>query len=324
MVLPDNGVVLPPVRATMAWVLFGVGFALLFYGIMICQAYWYFQTYRKDPMDLKAVVAAIMVANAIDVGLILHACYYYAVGNYGVSDAFGGLSPSLTLMPLSIYLCIILCQYVYIRRTYLCETFEASFRRANTDEIIQVLPSKWQWVFLVLAAIVMTAATAFIIILTVQLVMQPTFAQWLRLKWLVSVAFGCSVLGDLALAGILSLSLHASRTGVKQTNALLNSIIFNAFSTGIVTSILSIACLLLAVFEGKNVVIIPLAQAAATVYANATLVTLNLRRGLSEKLNAPGESDVISLNLFQSWQQSSEECGRRDGTITFAGNRATC
>ncbi|TBU44465.1 hypothetical protein BD309DRAFT_958388 [Dichomitus squalens] len=307
MVLPDNGVVLPPVRATMAWVLFGVGFALLFYGIMICQAYWYFQTYRKDPMDLKAVVAAIMVANAIDVGLILHACYYYAVGNYGVSDAFGGLSPSLTLMPISIYLCIILCQYVYIRRTYL------------------FLPSEWQWVFLVLAAIVMTTATAFIIILTVQLVMQPTFAQWLRLKWLVSVAFGCSVLGDLALAGILSLSLHASRTGVKQTNVLLNTIIFNAFSTGIVTSILSIACLLIAVFEGKNVVIIPLAQAAATVYANATLVTLNLRRGLSEKLNAPGgESDVISLNLFQSWQQSSEECGRRDGTITFAGNRATC
>ena len=67
---------------------------------------------------------------------------------------------------------------------------------------------------------------------------EPTFTQWLkirvrlghvtfidfrpcltdgtRMQWLVSAGFGCSVIGDLVLACILSLALHFSRTGLKR------------------------------------------------------------------------------------------------------------
>ena len=75
VLITDDVLVLPPVRTTIAWVMFGVFFALLyvcpgtdsllrgtyvcdsrFYGILICQGYYYFRTYSKDPIDQKVTV----------------------------------------------------------------------------------------------------------------------------------------------------------------------------------------------------------------------------------------------------------------------------
>ncbi|PIL22472.1 hypothetical protein GSI_15160 [Ganoderma sinense ZZ0214-1] len=251
-----NDVVFPPVQATTAWVLFGLCFALLFYGVLLCQGHTYFRTYQKDPLDLKLTVGAILLANAVNLGLIMHSCYFYAVRGYASHDAFNHISSSLLFL------------------------FVAS-------------------------------AAAFIITLTVKIAQEPTFQQWLNFKWLVSACFGCSVLGDLGLACILSLALHISRTGMKRTDALLNSIIINAFRTGFVTSMLSILCLLVAVFEGKNVVIIPLSLAVAKIYANATLVTLNIRQGMSERLAAPGGSELLSVSFFRCATQHERSEGNR-------------
>ncbi|KAI1793392.1 hypothetical protein LXA43DRAFT_1092929 [Ganoderma leucocontextum] len=297
MVFSDD-MVFPPVRATTAWVLFGLCFALLFYGVVLCQGHSYFRTYREDPLDLKLTVAAILLANAANLGLIMYTW-------------------SLVLTPISIFLCILLCEYVYIRRTYL------------------VIPQISRWIFVALAVLFVSSAATFITILTVQIAKQPTFQQWLEFKWLVSASFGCSVLGDLGLACILSLALHVSRTGLKRTDALLNSIIINAFRSGIVTrycpsdrqvslvsltpvySMLSILCLLVAVFEGTNVVIIPLSLAVAKIYANATLVTLNIRRDMSEMLTAPGGSELLSLSFFRTCAPRQSE--RSEGNTYAPG-----
>ncbi|KAM5533428.1 hypothetical protein V8D89_012866 [Ganoderma adspersum] len=304
MVLP-NDTVLPPVQATIAWVLFGLCFALLFYGVMLCQGHAYFWTYQKDPLDLKFTVAAILLANAVNIGLIMHTCYYYAVAAYTAPNAFDRISSSLSLTPVCIFLCILLCEYVYIRRTYL------------------IIPPKCRWVFVPLVVLFVVSAGGFIIALTVEIIKEPVFQRWLEFKWLVSACFACSVLGDLGLACIQSLALHIRRTGVKQTDALLNLIIINAFRSGIVTSVLSILCLLVAVFEGKNVVIIPLGLVLAKIYANVTLVTLNIRRDISGRFaGAPGGSEQFTLSLFRCASALSE----RDGgnvQVPRYGDRST-
>ncbi|PIL36409.1 hypothetical protein GSI_00097 [Ganoderma sinense ZZ0214-1] len=94
MVSPDIPV-LPPTQMTIGCVLLGVCVALLFYGILLCQGYWYFRTYAEDPAHLKLTVggtsrandgrvlrkliqhrhpqvAAILLANAVNVGLAMH------------------------------------------------------------------------------------------------------------------------------------------------------------------------------------------------------------------------------------------------------------
>ena len=69
---------IPDVQATLAWVFFGLLVGTLyecclaaslgtysltmsrFYGIFLCQAYWYFHTY-KDPISLRILVGLAMV-----------------------------------------------------------------------------------------------------------------------------------------------------------------------------------------------------------------------------------------------------------------------
>ena len=69
---------IPDVQATLAWVFFGLLVGTLygcclatclethsltmsrFYGILLCQAYWYFHTY-KDPISLRILVGTALV-----------------------------------------------------------------------------------------------------------------------------------------------------------------------------------------------------------------------------------------------------------------------
>ncbi|KAM5533427.1 hypothetical protein V8D89_012865 [Ganoderma adspersum] len=199
MNLSDN-ISLPTTRITITWLLFGLCCGLLLYGVMLCQGYSYFQTYyRKDPLDLRLTVAGILITNAAILGLNTYACFYFAVDllscTSGTTVLFTNLRVSicLVIIPLCILFSIVLCEYIYIRRTYF---------------IIYMHPPRRY--FLVI-----------------------------------------------------------------------NSVILVASATGFVT-----------VFEGTTPVIIPLSLVGAKVYASATLVTLNIRQDMSEKLAAPGGSEL--------------------------------
>ncbi|KAM5530159.1 hypothetical protein V8D89_005772 [Ganoderma adspersum] len=299
--LSSDDLVLPPVQATSAGVFFGLCFSLLFYGIMLCQGRWYFETYQEDPMDLKVTVAGILLANGVSVGLIMHTCYYYAILNYLNPDSFAHLSKS-ALIPSSILLCISLCQYVYIRRTYLTARCRWRFVPATvSSHAFSTLVD-----FPILAAKRAFRAE------------KPTFKQWFKYKWLASAAFGCSVVGDLSLACLLSLTLHGSRTDLKR---MLNIICLLVVSVRFRGSSYMTTSLPQAVFEGRNTYIIPLSLAVAKVYASATLVTLNIRRDMSEKLLAPPGSDFVfgSLSIFRRTQRQPEGSGT---TQPGGGNRA--
>ncbi|KAI0641998.1 hypothetical protein C8Q79DRAFT_267223 [Trametes meyenii] len=62
-----------------------------------------------------------------------------------------------------------------------------------------------------------------------------------RVSWLISVAYGLAVPGDVILTGALVLAFRRSRTGLKRSDSTLHVLAVCAVKTGLLTSVVSIA-----------------------------------------------------------------------------------
>ncbi|KAI0807715.1 hypothetical protein C8Q74DRAFT_1363193 [Fomes fomentarius] len=194
----------PPVAPALGSSVVGLCVSFLSYGIMLCQALRYFQTYwRSDPWDLKAAVVGII--------------YYYLVVTYGHPEAMSKSVISLTLVTPIVTLCIIICQFIYVRRAYL------------------FLPHKFRIALALFVAATVLMGLGFACAFTGKLFLDGSFAAFLQYRWLLSVAFAVSAFLDVFIASILSVSLYISRTGIRRTDALVQTLILYAFTTGVLT-----------------------------------------------------------------------------------------
>ncbi|KAI0807713.1 hypothetical protein C8Q74DRAFT_83374 [Fomes fomentarius] len=274
--LPEH----PPVVPTLTSHMIGLCFSFLSYGVMLCQGLQYYQRYWKhDNWVLKAAVVGILLGETAHSGLYVHIAYYYLAIHHGHPDTTSHGVVSLTLVTPIVTFCIVVCEFIYVRRAYL------------------ILPLKFRMPFVISVVTLVTVSIASAWAFTGKLFLDSSFAGFIKFRWLLSVAFAVCAFLDVFIATVLSIALWKSRTGIGRTDALLRTLILYAFTTGTSTSIASIACLMVDLIEGHHVYIISFALVTAKVYANITLLTLNLRRSLSTKLSdTPLDTEWVDMS----------------------------
>ncbi|KAI0770231.1 hypothetical protein C8Q74DRAFT_883598 [Fomes fomentarius] len=253
------------------------------------------------------IVVGVIVAETVHSVLSIHWGYYYLIKSNGHPDAYQTATFSLSLFPLTVISIFVLSELFYIRRVY------------------HILRTGYRHIFLVIAVSLVLCSIAFGIAVTVEVFIHGTFANWLHFKWLVSAAYGPPAVGDFIVAIVLVVTLHRSHTGIKRTDALLNVLKIYGFSTGLFCSLLSLTCLLIDVMEETNMMIVPFSMTAANLYAFSMLVTLNMRRGLVEKLESEEvATEWLGLSALHRADDATERSTADNSSIRFNTPRRSC
>ncbi|TFK69955.1 hypothetical protein BDN72DRAFT_576132 [Pluteus cervinus] len=94
-----------------------------------------------------------------------------------------------------------------------------------------------------------------------------------------------AIICDVVITFGLILNLHRSRTGVKRTNQLLNSLVVLTLNTGLITVILAIVALIaFYVLAPRILLYLAIELMLPRCYVNSLLATLNSRDYLRERL----------------------------------------
>ncbi|KAJ8462463.1 hypothetical protein ONZ51_g10892 [Trametes cubensis] len=85
---------------TLGALLLGTNFGLIIYGVTLFQAYRYFCLYPRDSYVLKALVALVLMMDAVTSAFGIYACYYTMVDNFLRAEV-------LLYSPWSIKVCLV-------------------------------------------------------------------------------------------------------------------------------------------------------------------------------------------------------------------------
>ncbi|KAI0771276.1 hypothetical protein BD413DRAFT_66953 [Trametes elegans] len=113
-------------------------------------------------------------------------------------------------------------------------------------------------------------------------------------SWMFSVSYGCSVVADILLSGILVYALLRSRTGAKSTNSVVHTVIVYTINTGAATSITGIVVFALGLVWRDRLTWVGPSLISPKLYANSVLAVLNSRRSLSNRI-LDGPSELVSV-----------------------------
>ncbi|PPQ79469.1 hypothetical protein CVT26_007712 [Gymnopilus dilepis] len=90
-----------------------------FQGVLTVQAYLYYESFPKDPLRVKLVVAAVWIADFVHLVLISSAGYHYFIANWGNVPALMQSTEELDLHLALIGVATIICQGFFLHRVWL-------------------------------------------------------------------------------------------------------------------------------------------------------------------------------------------------------------
>ncbi|KAM5534984.1 hypothetical protein V8D89_011357 [Ganoderma adspersum] len=237
------------------------GFAVscLCLGIQSMQTYSYLKRYPLDKTFYKLLVFGLLLIEYADQALIAHAVYTYLVSNWGFLPILN--KPPLWSLILQITLGV------------------------ATGTIVKLSFASRVWRFSKRNIFV----TAFIVLLTLGEVGVATLytIQGFRLKSLQDLgtmrtvgmlSLGIGVATDVVIAFSLCFFLRNLRTGHRQDDSMVNSLILYALSTGAVTAAISLTTLILYNFMPDNFIFMACYFVLSKMYAISFLAALNTRR----------------------------------------------
>ncbi|KAI0647960.1 hypothetical protein C8Q79DRAFT_1008335 [Trametes meyenii] len=228
-------------------------------GVLSTQAYSYFKRYPLDKPFYKILVIGLWLIELADQALISHAVYSYLVSNWGVITI-------LTSPP--IWSLILQITFGVITGTIVKLNFAMRVWRFSNQNI----PVTGLIVLLTFAE--MGVACLY----TVQGFRLTSLANIGSMKVIGSLSLGLGMATDVVIAVSLCFFLRNLRTGHRQDDSVVYSLIIYAISTGGLTSVISLTTLILYNFMPDNFIFMAFYFVLSKVYANSFLAALNTRR----------------------------------------------
>ncbi|KAH9481048.1 hypothetical protein JR316_0005567 [Psilocybe cubensis] len=114
---------------------------------------------------------------------------------------------------------------------------------------------------------------------------------------LAKISLSTAVAIDVTIAATLSYFLHSSRTGIKQTDKLINRLMKYTINNGVLTTVFDIITLTLVITRPRDLIFLAFSQVLASLYSNSFLATLNSRRPPASS-HAVVNSNGISLQTI--------------------------
>ncbi|KAI0741008.1 hypothetical protein C8Q76DRAFT_208829 [Earliella scabrosa] len=225
---------LPTLDETYGAVLLGSFGGLLLYGVLLHQAYRYARVYPHDRLVIKCFVLSVLILDSIICFVSIHTCYAYLVSNYFNPLALLRGIWSLEIQPLLAGFALLVCQSFFALRVYLLD--------------------KRHRALVVVSLLLTFVAVGFAIAGTVIAFRFHTFLEYERFYWIDSAACATAIVSDSLTAGVLIITLRRRRTGFKQTDTLLNTLILYTINTGLLTGIINTLALIFALIRPNNMI----------------------------------------------------------------------
>ncbi|THH05364.1 hypothetical protein EW145_g4852 [Phellinidium pouzarii] len=261
---------IPALDNTIGALYLGVMLSMALWGAGTVQMYFYYTTYHaRDEIWIKMLVFVVWLFDAIHQGLITYTCYVYLVTEYGNIAYLAVLEKSLMIMVL---FTAIIC--------FLVQTF-------LTTRI-------WR---IVLAQLVTT------LVYFGKAIHFTEFGQLLLIKNLTRSINVVNAVADAAIAGALVFLLRRSRTGFRHSESVINRLILFAISTGLLTGLTAIVCLIMNLAFPTTFLYILFYLMTSRLYMNSLLATLNSRKSVRTRfgnsIQSIDTSNDISMDQFR-------------------------
>ncbi|KAH9846312.1 hypothetical protein C2E23DRAFT_596907 [Lenzites betulinus] len=256
----------PALDNTFGAVLLGTYVALILYGVTLHQAHRYYCTYPDDGRALKSLVAFIVVLDTVTSVLSMHICYYHLVTSYFKPLALHIGDWTLNLFPVISGIVMISSQSFFARRVWL-------------------VGGRVSKLLVLFSAVLCIAELGYFIAASTEAEIVITFEGFRSHIWLVSTGTTLATAVDTLLTIMLIILLHRSRTGIKHTDNMIDTLILYSVNTGLMTGILNLLSLLFAYIRPADLIYIGFAIPGTKMYATTLLAALNSRQHAE---NTPG------------------------------------
>ncbi|KAJ7636203.1 hypothetical protein FB45DRAFT_444064 [Roridomyces roridus] len=245
---------------TLGAALIGFSVSTLVFGVVLTQAWTYYTRFSSDSRWYRILVAVVILLESVDQAFIAHFVYHYLVSEVGHPEAvfLGTTTWSIIMQQAlgSVVGTIVKC--VFATRVY-------RFSERNI------------WItgtILLFSLGGLGVAFSF----TVRAFQLGTLPEVFQLQTLVNTSLALSTCTDFITAAALCVYLRRLRTGHKDADSLVRTLVRDAINTGSVTSAVSLTTVLLFNFLPKNFIFASTYFLLSKLYAVSLLATLNSRR----------------------------------------------
>lgn len=229
--------------------------------------------YPRDWIVYKVSVAVLWIFDAFNLALTIHAMYYYLVIHFGGVQALLHIVWSFKLQTVMNVPVIIMVQGLYALKLW----------RLNHrgDWIPRLMP------------LCVLADTVIGTVLAVKTCQLKFFTELPSMAWITYAAFGSAVAVDALLAATIIYYLRRSRGEFESTNSRIEKLVFWTLSTGVITSVCSLAALIAYILFPTKLYFLAIEFLLTKLYMNSLLAMLNARRAIREGTD-------ISINFTRS------------------------
>ncbi|KZT37194.1 hypothetical protein SISSUDRAFT_882538 [Sistotremastrum suecicum HHB10207 ss-3] len=258
--------------------LIGALVTMMLYGILTDQCYTYYRQFPQDHTSHRVLVAFLWLIDTFHVAVMSHAAYWYFVTNYGNPDPFEFAVWSLILTWMLNILVAFIVQLYF------------------TWRIHQVSGNKW-W---------LTISITTLVLLHCAFGMENVVILFVdhRVGLLRSITLGSAVpwavftvLSDMAISGSLCFLLSGKKTGFRDTNSLIDSLMIFAINRSLLTCAVAILEIICFVTLPNSLAFIGVDLISGKLYSNSLLATLNARKSLALKYSGSQFRTTESTNL---------------------------
>ncbi|KAI9068170.1 hypothetical protein FKP32DRAFT_1754617 [Trametes sanguinea] len=268
----------PEVRATkgfLSGLIIGFAFSATLYGITIMQAYVYYRRYLQDGAALKLFIAFLIVLDTLTTAFAAHGLHTYVVDDYLQPSKVNTIVWSLITEN---YLCIltaVVVQFYFAQRLWILS--RRSIALTGTIAVLALVSlGTGTWV----------GAEMFI---------SPSLALYgtIKARVLAAVCSGSRTLADILICAGLCYFLHTNKSGLRQSNTLIDKLMVYAIQRGLVTTVGQLFDFVTILAAPTSFLYLPVILMQSKLYTNLLLATLNVRSYLHTQ--AIGGGSVIEV-----------------------------
>ncbi|KAI9064926.1 hypothetical protein FKP32DRAFT_542950 [Trametes sanguinea] len=279
------------------YLIIGFAFSAVLYGITIMQAYVYYRRYPRDEPWLKIFIAFLLVIDTLTTAFAGQGLHTYAVDDYLQPDKLGTIVWSLIVED---YLCIVaavLVQFYFAQRLWIL--------------------SHGNWLLTGAIAVLALISLATGTWICADMFTSPNISLYATIlaRVLAAICSGTRALADVLISGGLCYYLHTSRTGLKQSDTLIDKLMVYAIQRGLVTTICQGFDFITILAFPTSLVYLPVILILSKLYIIALLATLNVRNSLNPTSGTANVIELESMPAFARVQDTVMSITARDSQM---------
>ncbi|KAL4250600.1 hypothetical protein ABKN59_002281 [Abortiporus biennis] len=249
----------------------------IFYGVTCDQTFtYYMKSKKRDTWIMQSLVGILWIFNTIDIGLIAHAVYFYAIKNFSNPASLRletWTEPGFNVLA---NLNDLLIRGIFIHRVW---------------KLSQNLPTT----IILWVANISTSSLG--IVLAARIAMIGDLMNLDSVSWLLKTQFSLVCIIDTAIAIVLCIILAHMKTGFSRTDSQIQTLIRFSIHTGALTSIVAISIVVTYAAMPHNFVYIAIFLSLPRLYLNALLAMLNARGGIIAESDTNASSSLKLSSL---------------------------